>query len=703
MKRLAVAIVLLFLVGLIPTPMFAEVGATSNYVIKTVSIGPTDDAYVKSTTPDTNYGSSYNLYVGTYYRDHGNERAYLKFDLSSIPPGAVIVSATLHLYTYWGTYAQPINVSVYAVENDSWSEDTITWDNKPLAGQFLDKDLVPDSNRGDYPVKHWSVWNVTDFVRSQFETDKVVSFVLISDSEGIVDESVGYNSKESKYVDERPYLEIVYYVPVAVSSLNINEPLYSGLPSKVYVSITNSGDAETNVTFYLKINGVPLYTENLTLGPKSTETLEKVWIPTATGDYNVTAEIVGEGVNDFITKQVHVYVNPYRLFYGLTYFYENGYNKIAPQLDELYANFTTTVQELQKCGVNLGDLSDDVKWIETNYNLTKAEYAKFLEMKKRTALFLSGNRLYTYSVMVHIRKARFLAQDVTERIEKVLPILQETLAKVEPLCHPPANETNQTANQTTGNVTAPSNGTVTNQTTANYTIHITKVLIDLSHGQYYFTKYGFTGLQEDIEKLGWEVNVTYAPLTYDELKKYDVVILTNPKTKLSDEEIQALRKYVEEGGALFVAGDWYKYLSDSLNELLEGTGVQFEKTELMDDEKNSGKPYYPFVGIYNRNCAITKYIPENWTMYYNGDTLKITGDAKWIIKGYESAYAVDANGNTIYEKGSEPVVAVAVTFGKGKIVVYGSSKALSDAYYGKYIKSNWPFIKGALLWLVEES
>ncbi|WP_297512541.1 DUF4350 domain-containing protein [Thermococcus sp.] len=697
MKRLAVAIVLLFLVGLIPTSF--PVGASNTHVTKTVSIEPTDDTWIDE-GGWVDY-KTYRLRVGTY---KGKEqRPYLKFDLNGkIPKGAVIVSAViwLHAYNHYGYRTH--NVSIYGVLDDSWDEKTLRWDNQPTdAVGPLDWRVIslPNGN-----VNADFTWNVTEFVREQFETDGVVSFYLHSNLSHVkVKDYIYFTSKDSKFKDEHPKLIIEYYVPVAIKSLEINEPLYSGIPSKIYVSITNSGNAETNITFYLKINGVPLYTENLTLGPKSTETLEKTWIPMAKGEYNVTAEVVGDGINDFITKQVQVYVNPYRLFYSLTYLYENGYNRIAPQLDELYENLTATVQELQKCGVNLGDLSDDVKWIETNYNLTKAEYAKFLEMKNRTALFLSGNRLYTYSVMVHIRKARFLARDVVERIEKVLPILQETLVKVEPLCHPPVNETNQTqTNQTAGNVTAPSNGTMTNQTMVNYTIHITKALIDLSHGQYYFTKYGFTGLQENIEGLGWEVNVTYAPLTYDELKKYDVVILTNPKTNLSDEEISALRKYVEEGGALFVAGDWYKYLSESLNVLLEGTGIQFEKTELMDDEKNSGRPYYPFVGIYNRDCAITKYIPENWTMYYNGDTLKVTGDAKWVIRGYESAYAVDAEGNTVYEKGSEPVVAAAVTFGKGRIVVYGSSKALSDAYYSKYIKSNWPFIKGALLWLVGE-
>ncbi|MBP1912991.1 hypothetical protein [Thermococcus stetteri] len=59
-------------------------------------------------------------------------------------------------------------------------------------------------------------------------------------------------------------------------------------------------------------------------------------------------------------------------------------------------------------------------------------------------------------------------------------------------------------------------------------------------------------------------------------------------------------------------------------------------------------------------------------------------------------------GTRVKEKGSKPVVAAAVEVGKGRMVAYGSSKALSDDYYRRYIASNWPFLKGVLLWIAGE-
>ena len=267
----------------------------------------------------------------------------------------------------------------------------------------------------------------------------------------------------------------------------------------------------------------------------------------------------------------------------------------------------------------------------------------------------------------------------------------------------PSNETGTAPaeNATAGNATAPapSEGTGTN-----ITIKLTTVLIDDSHGQYYIEKAGISGLVKNIEdELGWDVTINTEPLTYDLLKDYDVVIILDPSSDYTPEEISALQEYVENGGGLFIAGEWYKYANtDNFNAIVGKYGITFNNDELMDDEQNSGRPYYPFVGIYNRNSPITRFIPDGWKMYYNGQTLSVTGDAVWVIRGFDSSYSKDSDGNILYATGSEPVVAAAVQVGNGRIVVYGSSKAFSDSYSGKYIQSNWPFIKGALLWLAHE-
>ena len=693
MKRVAIALVLLLVAAIVPLSggSFAAAAVTSEnpYVIKAVNVTTSADAYSYIYKGEYYKWYSYHQYYDNYELAIGNssyyqkERAYLRFNLSGIPKAAEIASAEVCVYVaYIRYFSTPMNVGIYNITNN-WNENYTK--PAPEPGTLLDNRTLS---------KGWVCFNVTDYVKSRFPEQSLFSFVLKLVNEDIYNYAWIY-SRENAF--DKPILKVSYYVPIAIKSISVSSPTYTNIPIYITTSVANGGNSDSNVTFVLKINEQVVLNESIVIPAGRYQNITYKWVPTQKGTYTITAEIMGDGFSDTSSTVVNVAYNPYLLFAGLAGFYANMFKKEAPAITSTYENFTATVEKLQSCGVDLGDLKDEIAMINSTYEQMMEEYNKFLEMTS-SPLYQSG-MVYSYPVTMHIRKAVFLGRTLISEINKVMPILQETLEKVEPLCHPAVNETNQTA----GNVTAPSNGTVTNQT-SNYTIHITKVLIDLSHGQYYFTKYGVKTLTSYIQDdLHWEVQLNYKPLTYDELEKYDVVILTNPKSDLTSDEISALREYVENGGALFVAGDWYKYLSDSLNELLAGTGVAFEKTELMDDEQNSGRSYYPYVGIYNRDCSITKFIPDDWKMYYNGDTLKITGDAKWVIRGYESAYAVDADGNTVYEKGSEPVVAAALTLGKGRIVVYGSSKALSDAYYDKYIKSNWPFIKGALLWLVGES
>jgi hypothetical protein len=64
---------------------------------------PTDDAWIRMAAPETNYGSSERINVRNRYGhpDHGCKLGYeglARFDLSSIPPGSGVESATLYLY-----------------------------------------------------------------------------------------------------------------------------------------------------------------------------------------------------------------------------------------------------------------------------------------------------------------------------------------------------------------------------------------------------------------------------------------------------------------------------------------------------------------------------------------------------------------------------------------------------------------------------
>jgi FG-GAP repeat len=79
------------------------------------------DAYLARATPNRNFGTSTDLYVGTV---SGSPReSLIRFDLSTIPAGSTITSATLTLTRVGGS---DVAVNVYQV-TASWSEGGVTW------------------------------------------------------------------------------------------------------------------------------------------------------------------------------------------------------------------------------------------------------------------------------------------------------------------------------------------------------------------------------------------------------------------------------------------------------------------------------------------------------------------------------------------------------------------------------------------------
>jgi hypothetical protein len=176
---------------------------TYTYVpLQRKSIPPSDDAHVTERHPDTNYGDKTSLQLRSGAKGLKNERIFLKFDLSALPAGATILEARLYLYSWWGRV--DLDAQSRGVENDDWSEDTITWNNQPSYGGVLDTVTLTREARNN-----WSSWDVTSFVENEFTGDRVASFCL----RAAVEDAKGwyrFRSREYDNVAARPYLEVAY-------------------------------------------------------------------------------------------------------------------------------------------------------------------------------------------------------------------------------------------------------------------------------------------------------------------------------------------------------------------------------------------------------------------------------------------------------------------------------------------------------------
>ena len=88
---------------------------------------PIADAYIRSDTPTINYGSAPTLFVGTQFVTL-TARSLYRFDLSSIPAGATIVSATFQSFAVVFSPPPTTTMDIELMRIDTaWSEMTVNW------------------------------------------------------------------------------------------------------------------------------------------------------------------------------------------------------------------------------------------------------------------------------------------------------------------------------------------------------------------------------------------------------------------------------------------------------------------------------------------------------------------------------------------------------------------------------------------------
>ncbi len=668
MKRLALFLIAVMVLSVIPAALSGVAADEQTYPEKTTQLLPKADAYsyyYKGTSFSwRNYHAYYEkreLAIGnsSYY---SKERAYLKFNLSELPPAAEISSAQMCVYVAYIKYFDtPMEVGAYPT-TDNWVEDA-TPSPVPQPGDLLDTKTLQ---------KGWVCWDVTSYIQNEFYNgDKIASIILKLVDEGINNYAWIY-SRENSY--NQPYLQVDYYIPISIKELQAPERAIQNYNNKITVVLENGGKAAQNVTFLLYIDGTAVMNETLELPAGGDKVVEYIWNPLVTGKHEIKAEIEGY---DFKSKEVDVIPNPDKIARIMSTYYLGMYTKEWKSLTPLYENFTQLLGKIRQYNISMGEFESEILSIEGQLQLIKQEYQKYTALRRYSEV--TGSTSLSFTAMRHIRRAAFLSKGMKDKLEHLIPLMETAVKKAE------SGETG-------------------------VTIKVTKVLIDASHNQYYNpTKSDSNGMSTFISKieneLGWKVDINTEPITYEKLKNYNIFILTNPSKDITDDEAQAIQKFVENGGGLFILGESYygHVYYKSLNKVVGKYGIEFKNDELMDDDRNTGRSWFPLVGLYNLKHPAMKFLNETHEMLYNGDTLDISGDAVWLITGYETAYAEDKNKNVVKEKGSKPVVAAAVEVGSGRIVAYGSSKAISDAYYQRYINTNWPFVKGVLLWLAHAS
>jgi hypothetical protein len=185
---------------------------------------PNDPYHLWNVWGNTNYGSVRGVNIQNQ-RDVADwpcfSKYYVKFPLSSVPPGRAIVSATLTLH-HWGNSgdwhpgqpntASPSFMHVLTVPS-GWNEATVTWNNDPQPLENVSQAPVPVVTGCASPCVPRD-WDVSGAVAKAFVAGGTISFAVYStDSARHSGKFFTASDAEEWQAEGRPTLTIVWGEP----------------------------------------------------------------------------------------------------------------------------------------------------------------------------------------------------------------------------------------------------------------------------------------------------------------------------------------------------------------------------------------------------------------------------------------------------------------------------------------------------------
>jgi len=289
----------------------SAVDNASCVVTCTDSISTSADASVAELQPNVNQDNTYNRLQSWTLPTWGNDRIFIKFPLDGIPSGKNIESAKLMLYC-WSADGDDMDAQVCRVDDDSWDEKLITWNNKPPIGDVLDTQTLSgwpyeSSNRG--VENSWISWEVRDFVTGQrYYSDNIASFCIKAEVENTSGVYM-FEGRSWSGLTVRPKLVITFGAVENAVSISIS-PVHrigdNGVTENFTVTVMNKGNVIDNYTLENTDNATwsktltPSRFDNVKPGESKTATLS-VTIPgdaTPGAVNNVKVTVTGTGVSD---------------------------------------------------------------------------------------------------------------------------------------------------------------------------------------------------------------------------------------------------------------------------------------------------------------------------------------------------------------------------------------------------------------------
>jgi hypothetical protein len=219
-------------------------------------------------------------------------------------------------------------------------------------------------------------------------------------------------------------------------------------------------------------------------------------------------------------------------------------------------------------------------------------------------------------------------------------------------------------------------------------------------------------VNEDMEVHQYlEYTVLKADTLPEDLSPYDVIIISTPSRLYEDDQIQAVKTFVESGGGLLLMAEENNKDGTTLvmNQLAQKFSITFNVDRIFDEQ------HY----LQHTTWITLTTFPDHpifegikTVVYTSGCSLVSAGGI--LVQTTDSAYAQKYDGLTTYEKGETPSCMVIKEVGKGRVIACGD-KELLDRYAPlgdntlfalnviDWLAGNAPRIKERLLYKQEAS
>ena len=269
-----------------------------------ITFTPIHDAYVRDgTNAGITHGTTDSTLLITKLSPAGqannNRESYLLFDLTSLSGNAA--SVILRVYgKVDGTSVPSVPVGVFSVANTTWTENAITWNNKPATSTAALASTTVTNTAFTYYT-----WDVTNYVKAELAAGrKRVAFAL--KSELAHDPRIFWNSSE--FGSNPPQLSVIADGGNALPVVNITSPANGAVftaPASIIVNATAT-DGDGTITKVEFFNG------SNKLGEDSTSPYTFTWSSVAAGSYSITARATDNagGITTSATVSVTVQAAP---------------------------------------------------------------------------------------------------------------------------------------------------------------------------------------------------------------------------------------------------------------------------------------------------------------------------------------------------------------------------------------------------------